>query len=374
MLDDLYSRHENHFSLVSNEPLLCCTILMISSRYHDLTGPGSASRSTLVHHRLWEHCLYLVNRILFGQEQRSNASLRTIGTIQALLLMVEWKPRAIHFPSTADGWDLHLVVPSNTQDQAAANPPDQALQKWLSNVTEPAKSADYVSWMLLGCASSLAHHLGLCSDGDSDSGRPRTADADDMSALRLRKVLYILLELLSLRLGCEPAITATLSQSLSGASLPSRALRDLDSDHRAVNAWLELTSLTRSMSDFLFASPHVTRNIILGGRYVGIIKHFQQQLTKWRDSFADGQGKSPSQGGGEKGLSVCLVSNLLKNATSQPSPATSAKPSRLNSNTPASSSTAWGCRPWSAASPPTAPGGTWCTRRCSSPSRRPTMS
>src|SRR6478735_6080204 len=90
--------HERHYRLITQEPLLCCAILMISSRYHVLSGHGGLARSTIVHHRLWEHCQHLVMRIIFGQEKRSKAKTRTRGSIEALLLIIEWHPQAIHLP------------------------------------------------------------------------------------------------------------------------------------------------------------------------------------------------------------------------------------------------------------------------------------
>jgi len=85
---------------------LCSTILMISSRYNVLPGVGGASRGYFIHDRLWEHCQRFVMRIMLGQEKASNARTRTVGSIEALLLISEWHPRALHFPTASDGWDL----------------------------------------------------------------------------------------------------------------------------------------------------------------------------------------------------------------------------------------------------------------------------
>ncbi|KAF5650007.1 ARO80-positive transcription regulator of ARO9 and ARO10 [Fusarium sp. NRRL 52700] len=147
--------HEKHYKLITQEPLLCCVILMISSRYHALNGHGGLARSTIVHHRLWEHCQHLVMRITFGQEKRSKAKTRTRGSIEALLLIIEWHPQAIHLPPASDGWDSPTLLtdfdPRDDQfdNQADANDDNEA--QWLRDVILPAKTSDRMFWMLLGC-------------------------------------------------------------------------------------------------------------------------------------------------------------------------------------------------------------------------------
>lgn len=49
-------------------------------------------------------------KIMLGQVKPSKAQTRTIGSIEALLLLSEWHPRALHFPTAADGWDCELMI------------------------------------------------------------------------------------------------------------------------------------------------------------------------------------------------------------------------------------------------------------------------
>lgn len=51
--------HIDHHKLVLEEPLLCTTIVMISSRYHVLQGSGGMSRANFIHMRLWKYCVGL---------------------------------------------------------------------------------------------------------------------------------------------------------------------------------------------------------------------------------------------------------------------------------------------------------------------------
>ncbi|TXC04314.1 hypothetical protein FocTR4_00002182 [Fusarium oxysporum f. sp. cubense] len=141
--------HERHYRLITQEPLLCCVILMISSRYHVLVGHGGLARSTIIHHRLWEHCQHLVMRIIFGQEKRSKAKTRTRGSIEALLLIIEWHPQAIHLPPASDGWDSSTLLtdldPRDDQFDNQADDTNDNEAQWLRDVILPAKTSDHLS-------------------------------------------------------------------------------------------------------------------------------------------------------------------------------------------------------------------------------------
>lgn len=148
---------ENHERLIKEEPLLCCTLLMISSRYHTLPSYHTSSRAEYIHMRTWKYCEQLIQRILFGAEKYSTARTRTFGSILALLLIVEWHPRAVRFPPESDGWD-HDLAPC--VDDTFGNPqggPDCNSIRWREEVFEPAKRSDRMSWSLVGLAITLAH-------------------------------------------------------------------------------------------------------------------------------------------------------------------------------------------------------------------------
>jgi hypothetical protein len=134
-----------------------------------------------------------------------------------------------------------------------------------------------MSWMLLGCAQSLALELGLCDNGDrlesdTTSTQPAGLQAEQT---RLRDLLYIFLDQQSSRLGCPSMMPTSVSRFMSE---PSR--KDGQSD--SVTAWLDLTTLIRTIIDVLCPSAVGIREILSSCIYVNIIKHFQQQLTGWR--------------------------------------------------------------------------------------------
>ncbi|KAJ9667364.1 hypothetical protein H2201_002565 [Coniosporium apollinis] len=296
IITDFYSRHENHFQLVTQDPLLCCTILMISSRYHVLPGIGGASRSYFIHHRLWEHCQHLIMRIMLGQEKASKAKTRTVGSVEALLLMSEWHPRSLHFPPAVDGWDSDLILTAadDRDEVQSPSPFTTASKSWLEDVIEPARRSDRMSWMLLGCGLSLAHELGVFDDdnnakasiGETQAHMERTA----LRRMRLRKLLYVFVEQLASRLGCTSMIPKSLNHSaLQGISAANMSpLRGADQEwHFFMTAWIDLTKLVKSISDMLFPSASFSRQILRNGRYIGLLEHFQPLLSQWRKKHLD---------------------------------------------------------------------------------------
>lgn len=299
ILPDFYSYHSNHYLLISLEPFLCSTILMISSRYNILPGVGGASRGYFIHDRLWEQCQRFIMRIMLGQEKISRAKTRTIGSIEALLLMSEWHPRALHFPTASDGWDCDLMVTTlngvegtNGASSTQSTNDDSVASRWLKDVIEPAKRSDRMSWMLMGCALSLAHELGIFEENGNTEKHQDTlseipADYMALRHVRAQKLLYVFIEQLSSRLGCTSMIPQSLNHALM-AKIPSNpATRAGEQWQSFMSAWIELTKLVKSVSDMLFPSASFTRQILRSGRYIGLLEHFHPLLSQWRRKYLD---------------------------------------------------------------------------------------
>jgi hypothetical protein len=300
ILTDFYSDHANHYLLVTQEPLLCCVILTISSRYHNLPGAGGISRGYLIHERLWHHCQHIILRVMLGQEKKSKGKTRQPGTIEALLLLTEWNPRSLYFPPPNDGWDSDLLL--STMDKRdelhhGTEPPSRG--RWLEDVINPAKRSDRMSWMLAGCALSLAQELGIFDDRDNDTNKDNSMFAPGEERRieqrhRLRKLLYLFIEQLSSRLGCDSIIPQSLGHKLSTTSLSTTSFyRSTDSWMPFMFAWTELTKLVKSVSDMLFHSPSFTKHLLHSGRYVNLIEHFQPLLSMWKENHLRLSGKLP---------------------------------------------------------------------------------
>ncbi|CAO2648369.1 Nn.00g076360.m01.CDS01 [Neocucurbitaria sp. VM-36] len=294
ILGEFYSHHENHYTLIALDPFLCTTILMISSRYNILPGVGGASRGYFVHDRLWEQCQRFIMKIMLGQVKPSKAQSRTIGSIEALLLLSEWHPRALHFPTAADGWDCELMIGANntTEEGAKLLEGDATSSRWLEDVIEPAKRSDRMSWMLMGCALSLAQELGLFEDNasidkDQVSYPKFTTEFLILRRIRARKLLYVLLEQLSWRLGCTSMIPQSLNHALMEKIPVDSATGAVEQWQSFMSAWVELTKLARSVSDTIYPSTATTRSLLRTGRYIGLLEHFQPLLTSWRKKYLD---------------------------------------------------------------------------------------
>jgi Fungal Zn(2)-Cys(6) binuclear cluster domain len=290
IITNYYQNHDHHFQLITQEPLLTYTLLMISSRYHLLPSLGASSRGYFMHEKFWHHCQHLVQRILYGQEKLSKAKTRTIGSIEALLLMSEWHPRALHFPPQADGWDTRIYMSPDARDSKDPDmqPVSSTSSRWLEDVIEPARRSDRMSWMLLGTALTLAHELGVFDDDEkkpSQLSYPRARqdlNSFEVRKLRMRKLLYVYINQLASRLGCSSMFPQNLTQAtMTAPSAPN------DKWQSHMLSWIELTKLVKSASELFFPSPSVTRQLLSSGRYSSLLDHFVPLLEQWRRKHLD---------------------------------------------------------------------------------------
>ncbi|KAJ9319229.1 transcriptional regulator family: Fungal Specific TF [Paecilomyces variotii] len=291
ILCGFYSDHNNHQLLLKDEPILCCTILMISSRYHVLPGSGGASRSFFIHHRLWQHCEQLIMRLILGQEKSSKRNTRTVGTIEALLLMSEWHPRSLHFPPDSDGWDSDLVLTLEEPSYSMSRDQISSSSRWIEDVIAPATRSDRMSWMLLGCALSLAYELGIFeSDAEksasatNNDGMPGSSGQYGYRQKRVQRLLYIYINQHASRIGCRSLMPQSLNRTVI-SRLWMRAPDESADDWSAfMVSWMDLTKLMGSINDMFFPSTSLATNQLQSGRYIGLLDHFRQLLQRWRET------------------------------------------------------------------------------------------
>ncbi|KAE8392812.1 C6 transcription factor [Aspergillus alliaceus] len=286
ILTDFYADHNNHRWLVSHDPVLCCTILMISSRYHLLPGAGGGSRNFFIHHRLWQHCQQLVMRLIFGQEKSSQSKVRSIGTIEALMVMSEWHPRSLHFPPESDGWDFDLTSvppePQKSEDTSTTN-------RWLEDMIEPARRSDQMSWMLLGSALSLAHELGIFEIDDKKldytSGYEGFISSNQIKLRRQRvqRLLYVYINQLAWRIGCVSLMPQSLNHAILGRRTSKELFQPGDEWLIFMDSWMDLTKLAKSVTDMFFPTVSFARQQLHSGRYIELLDHFRPILDKWKD-------------------------------------------------------------------------------------------
>ncbi|CAG7935233.1 unnamed protein product [Penicillium nalgiovense] len=290
ILTDFYSNHRFHYWLVTREPVLCSTILMISSRYHVLPGAGGESRNFFIHHRLWSHCQKLTMRLIFGQEKSTKSKVRSLGTVEALLLMSEWHPRALHFPPETDGWDDDLI-PAPPRNHENNDPGSAPGSRGVEDIIEPARRSDQMSWMLLGCALSLGHELGIFETEGSSSpaDEPEWRDQMTIRWQRVQRLLYVYINQLAWRIGCMSPIPQSLNHAILGGRKPEGLGPPGSTWLTFMDSWIELTKLAKSVTDMFFPSAAFARQQLHSGRYVGLLEHFRPLLNQWKDKYLQPQ-------------------------------------------------------------------------------------
>lgn len=258
---------------------------MISSRYHVLPGPSS--RSDFIHMRLWKHCEHLIQRITFGQEKISTAKSRTMGSIESLLLLTEWHPRALHFPPESEGWDSSLVSTQDMIYNSTESNDNSQLIRWREEVFEPAKRSDRMSWMLLGLATSLAHELGVF-DAPGMELDIDESEAACLSKSRMRRLLSVYVNQLALRVGCTSLLPISNSQTAAYPQGASSLSNERESDSQTfISLWIDITKLLKTASEMLFPNKASTRQLLISERYVNLLEHFQPVLEQWHKSFLE---------------------------------------------------------------------------------------
>jgi hypothetical protein len=149
-----------------------------------------------------------------------------------------------------------------------------------------------MSWMLMGCALSLAQELGLFEDNsnidkDQISYPNSTPEYLILRRIRVRKLLYVFIEQLSWRLGCTSMIPQSLNHALMEKIPVDSTTGAVEQWQMFMSAWVELTKLARSVSDTVYPSAAFTRNLLRTGRYIGLLEHFQPLLNTWRRKYLD---------------------------------------------------------------------------------------
>lgn len=267
-------------------------ILVISSRYHTLPTIGGHSRGYSIHQRLWDHFQHLLMRLVLGLEKYSKAKTRTLGTIEALLLLTEWHPRALYAPPPSDGWDSDILFTVKDQRDQGNTVNNPSRTRWREDVIEPANRSDRMCWMVLSCALSLGNELGIFDERDNHNSTGSPLLQHERRALQqkawLARLLYVYQEQLSSRLGRRSMMTA----SNSHCAVYSETSHEGSDQHRRawtpfVTAWTRLTKIVRSISDLLFPSPATTSQIIRSGRYITMTEHIQTLLSAWSKDHGD---------------------------------------------------------------------------------------
>lgn len=333
-----------HLTLLTEEPILTVTLLTIASRYRQVPGTGGRCRSQAIHEQLWTYLRGMIERVVWGQEafgggfcgsytmgheeaQTSSTapwrglrkgSLRTLGTIESLLILTEWHPRALHFPpaeaidelmlpSLYDGPDEHMGPDGAAQrPSATTGVGGKRIESWL----EPAWRSDRMCWMLLSTAMGLAYELGVFDDieellATGAIARPEYEDeAYRLRAHRIKRLVLVYLSQLAGRLGWTNMVPENLRKSdsvlaprrpasegatpgttLSAISGSFNYIPDLEMDDQIIHCWAGISHAMYMGNEKLFRSRKHTTDIIQSGRYIQLLEDFTPMLREWWRQF-----------------------------------------------------------------------------------------
>ncbi|KAM7189145.1 hypothetical protein V8F20_010256 [Naviculisporaceae sp. PSN 640] len=328
----------SHLTLLTEEPILAVTLLTIASRYRTMPGTGGHCRSHAIHEQLWTYLRGMIERVVWGQEafgggfcgsgldesQNSSStapwrglrrgSLRTFGTIESLMILTEWHPRALHFPP--DEAIDELLLPSyeslnpidgEGNQRSSAGFGGRRIESWL----EPAWRSDRMCWMLLSTGLGLAYELGVFDDIDEllATGAITRPEYEEetyrLRAYRIKRLLLVYLSQLAGRLGWtnmvpenlrkqDPVVSRRRPHSVEGTtpgtnpSSLSNAFNyipDLELDDQIIHCWAGISNAMHIGNEKLFRSRKHTTEIIQSGRYINLLKDFQPMLKEWWKEF-----------------------------------------------------------------------------------------
>ncbi|KAL8657606.1 MAG: hypothetical protein Q9226_001749 [Calogaya cf. arnoldii] len=300
-----------HPRLLNEEPLLTVTLLTIGSRYKQLAGPGAESRSYMVHERLWSYLQNMVTRMFWGQEQFGGGfcgagtkklppksaikgGLRTLGTIESLLLLNEFHPRSMHFPPGDDGDDIltSLEDPyvSSLQEGVMCEEPSLD-ETTVAGWSEPALRSDRMCWSMIGMSHTLAFELGVF--GDFNRGfralRPPelsgiSSSHDEQRSDRIERLLYIFINSACGRFGFPPMYDGH-DEDLGLGGVHARVMTRPYSQNTVdavQEAWTDITLIMKACNAHLFTSRDHTEALIQNGGYMVFLEQYQPLM----DSFS----------------------------------------------------------------------------------------
>ena len=303
----------SHATLLSEEPMLTVTILTIASRYMQLAGPGAKARSFWIHDKMWTYLQGMITRMFWGQEQFGGGfcgagrfrtveeaesrrrGLRSLGTVESLLLLSDWLPRSMHFPPGDDDGDIIIITgPPNPFDSPELfNPaPKTAHLDWI----EPAIRSDRMCWSLVGTAYTLAFELGvfdsLIEAGRWTMGRQSKTFYDSERADRIGRLLFVYVSQTCGRLGFPNMMPHQGTEhdfDFLKMDVPAGTYvgpyQSVTSADRTQRAWAELTALMRQSNTELFDSKQRTNDSIKSGEYMKFLERYVPKLNAWKQRF-----------------------------------------------------------------------------------------
>lgn len=196
---------------------------------------------------------------MLGQGQ----GLRSIASIEALLLLAEWYPAPLNERSSWNEIEEDVRLLSESADDSYTSTSTS------TRTIHILQQQDQTRWMLLGAAHSLGHEIGVFKQGSQASGNHTDAGSD------IRDLLLAHMTILAARLGLHTMIPVVYSQDFPGRTT---ILGD-----SALGAWTEFLRLTKSIHEQLLPSETKAKEMLSSGQYAVLAAFFKSGLGEWFD-------------------------------------------------------------------------------------------
>lgn len=240
----------------------------------------------------------------------SKGSLRSLGTVEALLILTDWHPRNLHFPPGDDentllDLDAHTCAPPvdcdgdylGSRASTSAAEGRLAFQKWL----EPAWRSDRMSWMLLSTAQALAFELGVF-DQKNELRTVNESPSEQTRKRRLHRLILVYVTQNSGRLGIPSMLPLhQWGQEIVVGTQQTRRLAEMqDGDDeeatvdRMLDCWIGISNIMYQINQKLFASMEQTSELIKSGQYREMIDRFVPLLREFRRNLDSINRECPS--------------------------------------------------------------------------------
>ncbi|KAI4107153.1 MAG: hypothetical protein L6R37_001854 [Teloschistes peruensis] len=246
----------------------------------------------------------MITRMFWGQEQfgggfcgagprklRStvNGGLRTLGTIESLLLLSEFHPRSMHFPPGDDGDDILTTA----DDESATLAQAQTLRETpafgeatVASWSEPALRSDRMCWSLIGMAYTLAYELGVFGNFQSGtrilqfterlSGESSSSPQEQRSD-RIERLLYVYVNSACGRFGF-PSMYAARDDDLDLHNIQARMTSRPHAQSLVDNiqeCWIGITLIMKACNASIFPSRDHAQALIQSGEYMALLEQLQ---------------------------------------------------------------------------------------------------
>ena len=298
-----YSSLAKQPTLLTEEPMLTVTILTIAARYMRMTGARSNSRPHAIHHKLWSYLQGMINRLVWGQERFDNdlsnagadidpysrKGLRTMGTVESLMLLTEWHPRSLHFPPDDDDTELMLndMAPKTDVEDvnadAAKGIGGQRIDTWL----RPAWKSDRICWMQLSMANALAFEIGVFDENTTRHLQymtPEKRHAYETRRLHTKSLLLAYTTQTSGRLGIASMMPQMHSEPSLSEYFENRLQYPTTKD-LVIHLFLRIAAIIKAGNRDLFPNRQRTREIIHNGQYRDLLQSIHPGLAAWKTDF-----------------------------------------------------------------------------------------